>query len=90
MEELAAAQDFDELRRLLLRSPWGWGLSTRYPARLGDILVCAEEMPPRHRDAPLNGLLDTAGGLEAAQRRQLMGQALRSDIARVRRAASTG
>jgi hypothetical protein len=45
-------------------------------------------MPPRHRDALLNGLLDTAGGtLEAAQRRQLMGRALRSGIARVRRAA---
>jgi hypothetical protein len=30
MEELAAAGDPDELCRLLLRSPWGWGSSTRH------------------------------------------------------------
>jgi hypothetical protein len=35
----------------------------------------------------LHGLLDSADGLEAAQRRQLVGRALRSGIARVRRAA---
>ena len=29
LEELAAAEDSDELCRLLLRSPWGWGSSTR-------------------------------------------------------------
>src|SRR5215472_8985914 len=30
MEELAAARDSDELCRLLVRSPWGWGSSTRH------------------------------------------------------------
>ena len=29
-EELAAAVDSDELCQLLVRSPWGWGSSTRY------------------------------------------------------------
>src|SRR2546429_3152947 len=30
MEELAAARDSDELCRLLVQSPWGWGSSTRH------------------------------------------------------------
>jgi hypothetical protein len=30
MEELAAARDSDELCRLLIQSPWGWGSSTRH------------------------------------------------------------
>jgi hypothetical protein len=30
MEELAAARDFDELCRLLVQSPWGWGSSARH------------------------------------------------------------
>jgi hypothetical protein len=30
MEELAAARDSDEPCRLLVRSPWGWGSSTRH------------------------------------------------------------
>ena len=30
MEELAAARDSDELCRLLLQSPCGWGSSTRH------------------------------------------------------------
>jgi hypothetical protein len=30
MEELAAARDSDELSRLLVQSPWGWGSSTRH------------------------------------------------------------
>jgi hypothetical protein len=29
-EELTAAEDADELCRLLLRSPWEWGSSTRH------------------------------------------------------------
>ena len=44
-------------------------------------------MPPRHRDALLHGLLDAADRLDAAQRRRLVSRALRSGIARVRRAA---
>jgi hypothetical protein len=30
IEDLAAARDSDELCRLLLQSPWGWGSSTRH------------------------------------------------------------
>src|SRR5260370_29823863 len=30
MEELAATRDSDELCRLLVQSPWGWGSSTRH------------------------------------------------------------
>ena len=57
------------------------------PGRLGDLLDRADGMPPRHRDALLHGLLDAAGGLEADHRHPLVGRALRSGIARVRRAA---
>jgi hypothetical protein len=56
------------------------------PARLEELLACADGMAPRHRDA-LHGLLDAADGLDADQCRQLVGRALRSGIARVRRAA---
>jgi hypothetical protein len=67
---------------------WAADLALRNdPARLGDLLARAGEMPPRHRDALLHGLLDAADGLEASQRRQLVGRALRSGIARVRKAA---
>ena len=44
-------------------------------------------MPPRHCDALLHGLLDAADGLRPTQRRTLVNRALRSGIARVRRAA---
>lgn len=57
------------------------------PARLEELLACADGMAPRHRDALLHGLLDAADGLDADQCRQLVGRALRSGIARVRRAA---
>ena len=57
------------------------------PARLEELLACADGMAPRHRDAFLHGLLDAADGLDAGQCRQLVGRALRSGIARVRRAA---
>ncbi len=57
------------------------------PARLDGLLERAGALPPRHRDALLHGLVDSADGLEAGQRRQLVGRALRSGIARVRRAA---
>src|SRR5260370_12071389 len=35
MEELAATRDFDELCRLLVQSPWGWGSSTRHREAVG-------------------------------------------------------
>jgi hypothetical protein len=57
------------------------------PARLEELLACADVMAPRHRDALLHGLLDAADGLDAGQCRQLVGRALRSGIARVRKAA---
>ena len=57
------------------------------PARLEELLACADGMAPRHRDALLHGLLDAADGLDADQCRQMVGRALRSGIARVRRAA---
>jgi len=38
----------------------------------------ADGMPPRHRDALMHGLLLAADRLEAGQRRQLMGRALRT------------
>jgi hypothetical protein len=57
------------------------------PGRLKDLLEQADGMPPRHRDALLHGLLDAADGLDAAGHRRLVTRALRSGIARVRRAA---
>ena len=57
------------------------------PARLDGLLECADGMPPRHRDALLHGLLDASASLTADQCRQLVRRALRSGIARVRRAA---
>lgn len=57
------------------------------PARLADLLHHADALPPRHRDAVLHGMLDAADQLEESDRRQLVHRALRSGIARVRRAA---
>ncbi len=57
------------------------------PARLAALLKSADSLPPRHRDALLHGMLDAADSLEAGDRRQLVYRALRSGIARVRRAA---
>lgn len=67
-----------------------WGASRllrKDPALLADLLVRADALPPRHRDALMHGLLDAADGLDAEQRRQLVCRALGSGIARVRRAA---
>jgi hypothetical protein len=57
------------------------------PGRLDGLLESADGLPPRHRDALLHGLLDAAASPAVVQRRQLVRQALRSGIARVRRAA---
>jgi hypothetical protein len=57
------------------------------PARLEELLACADGMAPRHRDALLHGLLDAADGLDEGRCRLLVGRALRGGIARVRRAA---
>ena len=57
------------------------------PARLAGLLAHADALPPRHRDAVLHGMLDAAGQLDESDRRQLVHRALRSGIARVRRAA---
>jgi hypothetical protein len=57
------------------------------PGRLDGLLEGADGLPPRHRDALLHGLLDASADLAAGQRRQLVRRALRSGVARVRRAA---
>jgi hypothetical protein len=57
------------------------------PGRLDGLLKGADGLPPRHHDALLHGLLDASASLAAGQRRQLVRRALRSGIARVRRAA---
>ena len=57
------------------------------PARLNGMLRHADALPPRHRDAVLHGMLDAAAQLEESDRRQLVHRALRSGIARVRKAA---
>jgi hypothetical protein len=57
------------------------------PGRLAGLLKSADSLPPRHRDALLHGMLDVADRLEPGDRRQLVRRALRSGIARVRRAA---
>jgi hypothetical protein len=57
------------------------------PGRFAGLLQSADILPPRHRDALLHGLLDAADSLEAGDRRRLVRRALRSGIARVRRAA---
>src|SRR5262249_58486477 len=57
------------------------------PGRLDGLLEGADGLPPRHCDALLHGLLDAAGSLAAGQRHPLVRRALRSGIARVRRAA---
>jgi hypothetical protein len=57
------------------------------PGRLDGLLEGADSLPSRHCDALLHGLLDAAASLAAGQRRQLVRRALRSSIARVRRAA---
>lgn len=67
---------------------WGAGrLLRKDPARLADLLVRADGLPPRHRDALLHGLLDAADDLDVDQRLLVVRRALSSGIARVRRAA---
>jgi hypothetical protein len=82
----AVAQDERRLEPPLRR--WGAARVLRSDsARLGDLLKRADTLPPRHRDALLHGVLDAAAGLEDGDRRRLVRRALRSGIARVRRAA---
>jgi hypothetical protein len=57
------------------------------PARLDDLLRSARAFEPRHRDALVHGLLDSAEGLEEACRRDLIRCGLESAQASVRRTA---
>ena len=67
MEELAAARDSDELCRLLVQAPWGWGSSTRHGEAVS--LLCGLRSGiARVRRAALDRLCELDGP-EAALRR---------------------
>ncbi len=57
------------------------------PGRLDDLLTSTSSLPPRHRDAALQGLLDAADALEEGDRRQLLRRGLRCGVGSVRRSA---
>jgi len=57
------------------------------PARLDELLRSARVFEPRHRDALVHGLLDAAGGIDEARRRDLIRCGLDSAQASVRRTA---
>jgi hypothetical protein len=58
-----------------------------HPERLAELLSTVERLEPRHRDAAINGLLDTAGVLDEAGRRTLIDRGLRAGQGTVRIAA---
>ena len=57
------------------------------PGRLDDLLASTGSLPPRHRDAALQGLLDAADALEEDDRRRLVRRGLRCSVGSVRRSA---
>jgi len=57
------------------------------PARLTELLSTAEQLEPRHRDAAIHGLLDTANTLDEPARRTLIDRGLRAAHGSVRIAA---
>jgi hypothetical protein len=57
------------------------------PARLDDLLLGARGFEPRHRDALINGLLDSAGAIDETRRRRLIARGLQTAQASVRRTA---
>lgn len=57
------------------------------PARLTELLSTAEQFEPRHRDAAIHGLLDTANTLDEPARRTLIDRGLRAAHGSVRIAA---
>jgi hypothetical protein len=57
------------------------------PGRLDELLASTGALSPRHRDAALHGLLDSADGLEEGDRRRLVRRGLRCGVSGVRRSA---
>ena len=57
------------------------------PGRLDELLAVAASLPPAHRDAILQGLLDGAGSLAAPDQRRLVHRGLRAGTAAARRRA---
>ncbi|MHB8324308.1 MAG: hypothetical protein ACYDEA_11560 [Candidatus Dormibacteria bacterium] len=57
------------------------------PGRLDDLLASTGSLPPRHRDAALQGLLESADALEEGDRRRLVRRGLRCGAGSVRRVA---
>ncbi len=57
------------------------------PGRLDDLLTSTRSLPPRHREAALQGLLDAADALEEGERRRLVRRGLRCGVGSVRRSA---
>ncbi len=57
------------------------------PGRLDDLLASTGSLPPRHRDAALQGLLDAADALEEGDCRRLARRGLRCSVGSVRRSA---
>ena len=55
--------------------------------RLYDLLASTGALPPRHREAALQGLLDAADALEEDERRRLVRRGLRCSVGSVRRSA---
>lgn len=86
IDESARGKDRRRLEPPLRRWAAARALRAR-PARLGELLETAEGLPPRHRDAMIQGLLDAADVLEPDERRRLVRRGLRSGHGGVRRGA---
>lgn len=59
----------------------------RDPGRLDDLRASTGALPPRHREAALQGMLDAADALEEGERRRLVRRGLRCSAGSVRRSA---
>lgn len=67
-----------------------WGVSRALradPGRLDELLAAAGTLPPAHRDAVLQGLLDRARALAAPDQRRLVQRGLRAGTAAARHPA---
>jgi hypothetical protein len=67
---------------------WAAARALRHdPGRLDDLLASTGALPPRHRGAALQGLLDAADAVEEGDRRRLVRRGLRCSVGSVRRCA---
>jgi len=67
---------------------WAAARALRHdPVRLDDLLASTDALPPRHREAALQGLLDAVDALEEGERRRLVRRGLRCSVGSVRRSA---